>query len=1124
MNLLTGISSLPLFFRSLPRSKRVTPLALLAIGLGPMVSGCGGGPAPTTPVTPVIPGTVTFAAPANGSTITSLPTTVTLNLQNGATLTNTKVTLDGADITSKFTASGTTATATVSVGVYLGNNRLVATIGSNTAKAGFIYDPSGTPGGGLPPGGPGSTVLSDVIPIQTRVQMTNAQNETVWGIQIGQTAYPAPDSTPAGMQVLVLQRTTLVQISNTDYPLVDAPSVINFGFLVGAGFSGNYTNLCGIQGCLVIVQSLNTIGTLPCSSLLGAEACAVFTSAMTSLGASGLLNTGINDSNSLAYSLIANVTSAGLHTGSSFERLTCMSADGCVEQSNPGQTDIVNGIIPNGVDGTLPNLASTGSSGTTTVAATAYMPAMTVSNNGAMGGALILDNYNAYTFTYAEPAIHYQAGSVSTSQTPKHIVILEYPDGKTTFPGGSTTAAVESAQLPNGANGGFHLAAWDSVTWQNLANSTYVIDPTLCGAGVGTSCTSPDGTPIYPIANMIQDIKNFNSRRVIFFLGSIGKLDHNMADPYNTGDHSAQMQDTWDRIAQSVQDIGGTYSLFVGLNNPGYQYDPYDQYTANAIPEDDYNLVGQWWLNDTGVANPLGVETSTAISRQIEKYPVGGNTEGTLEKGVDGYYRVGVSTTHATFLPDATFSLVTAPTMLPIAWPLTGANDSNALKAAYQWISEQLLLCVSGCVDIRAAYTNLNQSPSIWLATLSALTIPSDCAGQTSTMCPLGFGQTEFDTAQTQLLAEIRDLGLVRQYQSNVLGLLQSEQANVSVILQQANDELLGNVHYVTSALVSGGGWKQDTEDAFKIAGPLVSLTANAVEPGSGAIVGPLVNSGFGVADLLMDQAAKRITDPNGRSLIEQAHEQIAASALAQQKADQYADTLVTIGADFTRIVSDWGRLQRVAGPILDNHFVWAPETDGALLKCFDAAIRRSFYSELMPTTYAPVHYGWSDPGEASFSSYGYRPGYSQCYFWQGLPGLLQSNPDSYAFLPGALIDGPGSTVSFSVNVQGDVFPIDLWWDVWLLQDSNDDPTCPTSDTSQLPTQAFYNATGLFRPLDPADPTPLGFYKPWFYTRSGFTVNEQGSQSTNFWYQNGVDGQAPFVRGAAYWQIDPDSY
>ncbi len=42
------------------------------------------------------------------------------------------------------------------------------------------------------------------------------------------------------------------------------------------------------------------------------------------------------------------------------------------------------------------------------------------------------------------------------------------------------------------------------------------------------------------------------------------------------------------------------------------------------------------------------------------------------------------------------------------------------------------------------------------------------------------------------------------------------------------------------------------------------------------------------------------------------------------------------------------------------------------------------------------------------------------------------------------------------------------------------------------PTKTFYDATGLFRPLDLSrSTTPLGFYKPRFFQRSGIPVNEQ---------------------------------
>jgi hypothetical protein len=1088
------------------------------------VAGCGGASTSSTPAAPV--GSITFSAPATGSTVKSLPVTVTLALSNVTTLTNAQVTLNGADITSDFTVSGQAATATVSVDAYLGSNRLKATIGSNVNDATFTYDPSNTPSGGTPPGG-SSTTLTDVIPLQTRVVMINSSGQPIWGIQIGPTAYPQPDAATDGFQVLVLKRTDLSLISNTDYPMTSAQSALALNLGV-APYAANYTNLCGVSGCLVLVQSLNTIGVQPCSvfSNYDPAQCGLYSSLFGSLGATGLISSAsMNDSANIGYSLIANVTTAGLKSASSYERITCDNSDGCVGQSGPSPTMVLDGISPNGLDGTLPTLANTGSTGTTSIPVSAYTPAMTVSNNGAIGGALVIDNCNDYTYSPSDPSIVFQMGTVQNSSTPKHIVILDYPAGSSfVFPNGQSEMAGESAQLPVGAKGGFHLVAWDATTWQNVANSTYVIDPTLCRV---PSCTSPDGTTIYPLQNLITDLTALNSRRYILFLGSIGTLDHNMNDPNDPGSHQATMQDVWDRVAQSVQDVGGTYSLFAGLNYPGFVNNPYDQYTPNTVPEDDYNMVGQWWLNDTTLPNPLAIEASTAIHRETMKYPVPGNLVGVLDKERDGYYRAKLESSHSGFVNLGSLALASAPTQQPIAWTLTSAADSNAQKAAYIWISNQLLNCVNECGDIRAAYPNLNQSPELWLTNLSSLMMPQDCANQSSTSCPLGFGQPEFDAAKTQLLTEITYVGLVRQYENNYLGLLQSEQANISLILQQVSDEVLGNIQYVTSSTTSGGSWKTDVEDGFKIAGPLIGIAGSAFPEEGGPVVAGTVNSIFGVIDFGLDQSATRTNDPNGRSLQEQATDLIAVSALAGQKANQYASTLTTLGVDFKRILSDWGRLKAVALPIQNNQLIWDPQVAGATLNDFDSTLRRSFYKQLMPVSYNVTHYRYALPGTPGvYDDVNFRPGSPQCAFYEGLPGLQQNNPDSYGFFPGALIDGPGSPVSHSVSF-GNLYPFDLWWDVWILQNKAAKSDCPTNSNNQateiLPA-AFYQATGLFRPLDPADSTPMGFYKPTFYMQSGFYINQQVSTDTTFWEDNGISGGQPYVRGMSDWNPDPDNY
>jgi len=1083
----------------------------------------GGGNTPP----PLNPATVTVAAPASGATVAKLPMIVKLNLLYGATLDNLKVTLDGNDITSSFsTETDGTATAQISKKIYIGNNRIQVLVGSQTVKSQFIYDPSTSKSITTPSPVAVSTALPDVVPIQTRVQTTNSQGQQVWGIQIGQTAYPDPNAFTNGFQVLLLNRSNLAPVYNASFQLSADQDVANFVSFIQPG--GPYKSACGLAGCLEVIQSLNTIGYTGCPG----PNCYIFQNALASIGATTTL--GIqptqngNGAQNLAYSFVGNVGNITLHAGSFFERVTCSSSDGCIAPFSPQNSNnnqaFLNGIAPNGVDGTMPNLANTGSSGTTSVPATKTnsMPTMAVSNNGAMAGELVLDNTSNYTFAYANPPIHFEMGVAPDSPT-KNLLTLTIPAGSLmTFPGGQTTQKLESAQLPANPDGspvgGFRLVVFDAVTFQNLLNATFVINPNACSLQYGQNyCTGPDGTPIYHLDQLANFITQFNSRKNILFVASMGNLNHNISLKDASSGTQYNMQDVWDRAGQAIQDIGGTYATFVSLNNPAFGNDAYGQYTQNTVPKDDYALVGQWWINDSGVANPYAIEASSQISRQTSKYPVPSNVQGALEMENDGYYRVTLSTQYSGLLPDAAFTLTSAPRVPPVAWPLADPGPN----AAYQWISQQLLACVNGCNDIRAAYTNLNQSPAIWLNLMGDLDIPTDC-GSGSNPCPPGFLDNDFDTAKTQLLTEFQYLGVLRQYQNNVVGLLQAEQANVSVILQETTDEVLGNVQYIDTTTSYGiSNWRQDVEDGLNIIGALSNFAGYV--PDYGTLIAGSTQASIGTTDFILDASAKQTNDPNGRPLIEQAHDLTVASGLAQKKADQYAQTLISVGADFSRIASDWGRLQMVAQPIVNNDFVWAPDASGQLLKSFDMSIRRSFYKSLLASGYWIVHYRYAAPGVFPNTSGYQRPGSPQCLFWQGLPGLLQNNPDAYAYFPGALIDGPGSTVSSSLN-SGNLFPWDLWWDVWALQDKNSNPTCVTDHPDQLPSRGFYNATGLFRPIDPGNPTPLGFYKPWFYQRSGVVVNEQVGTSTDFWYQNSPPNSAPYTRGLSDWYPDPDNY
>ena len=789
------------------------------------------------------------------------------------------------------------------------------------------------------------------------------------------------------------------------------------------------------------------------------------------------------------------------------------------------------GVTPNGSDGTLPNLNGTGSTGTTHINATSAMPAMDVSNNGAIAGELVLDNCNAYTFAYADPPVHFAMG-VDPNDENKNMIQLRVPSASSfRFPDGSTTQTGESAALPatpgQSRPGGFLLTAFDATTFQNLLNSTFVIQPDACQPAAGeSSCTGPDGTQIYPLGQLQAQINSLNSRRAVFFLQSIGNLNHNCSPPTVCEANSNQqgglpIQDIWDRAAQGIQNIGGTYATFVSLDNPAYGLDSFDQYTPNAVPNDDYVMVGQWWLNSSGTANPYAKEESSQINRQTINGGGGSRMTGLLEKGRDGYYRATLESEYGEFFPKTSATIFAAPLLLPIDWPLTGAGSTSGQQAAYHWISEQLMGCITNCDDIRAAYSNLNQDPAIWLAVLTSLQMPGDCI---TSDCGIGFSNSDFQTAQTQLVTELRYVGVIRQYQSNLLTLLQAEQSNQGLILQQELDALLANTTFDFSSSSYGAeDWRTWLSDGLKILGPSASLgSASAVGLGIIATDGIVaagapyalpavaIVSGIGVGAL--DLSAEKTNDTNGRALEEQAHELVAGSNLAGTLADQYADILISIGHDFNRIYADWGRLSAVGTIIADNGLVWTTDATGSLLKNFDLTARRQFIRTLVPSGYVVNHFRYDSPGVnpgfgVVFLPNGPDSGNETCKNYDFMNYQMQgdsTDPDtrqttaSYMYIPGAPMDGPGIPIQNANNV----FPFDLWWDLWTITESQF-PVSGCAQTAYTPTNNLFLNTGMFTPMNPGQPNALGIYKVWFFQRDFANAGIQQivfpSDAAKFW-------------------------
>ena len=99
----------------------------------------------------------------------------------------------------------------------------------------------------------------------------------------------------------------------------------------------------------------------------------------------------------------------------------------------------------------------------------------------------------------------------------------------------------------------------------------------------------------------------------------------------------------------------------------------------------------------------------------------------------------------------------------------------------------------------------------------------------------------------------------------------------------------------------------------------ITSEMSKAGDTWSGTVQPPQIN--YGKNQIIINNTVDRSNDAskNSQFMISLADQEIAASNLAQYAINQYTDSLVTLGNDFNRVLSDWGRLRTVAGPIVSG-------------------------------------------------------------------------------------------------------------------------------------------------------------------------------------------------------------
>lgn len=859
---------------------------------------------------------------------------------------------------------------------------------------------------------------AELATLQTRVLAPNTDgtHATDWGIQVGsdfiQSKLPVnssgnPCAQCYGFQIVMLNRQDLSVVSNNSYEVADSSEISGESpFLktleaAGSGpndiMDGVVTNPnppCQPNGCIMIMQSLAQIGFAPCYNNTQVGTCPAFVNDsstvnlvywITKLGASGSVLYANGASAKVGYSFVGNAGSGN------------MSGPGAMGGDNNGIHNEFDGN-ENGQFERLGCLDTTfqhsptvcdslGRGGSSDNAGGSSDPQQA----GRISGVLIRDNYNLFTFAQNAPQMSYTFGTTLAGGVYTNVVSI---NGGTAEGAGQYTLA-----MPSGSTCGFRLLIldrthpdWaDAKQWDKFYNF-----PT-------------------DLHSLETDILNFPNANGLFFLASMGNITHD--------DEVPSSSQSWEALVEYLEVIGADPITVrvLGDRHPAF---------SNGDGKDDYLLIGKTIPYAPPVVDAFGAGGQARYTAEEAGYVINRHTltnatsptqvEGVLVPDNQGYYTPHMQGLQQGLMVPQIAALSSASLQAPVPWPY---SSTTGQQNAYTWISEQLC-----CSDIRATYINLNASPAVWLTQLDQLSY---------TDAPSSIQGSDFDDVKLQLGVEFEYLQLVRNLQDNILSLYQDQQSNVALILDQAASDIKADVDSGTPPPTVPTPWSTFTSDVF----PVLSNLAGFYGP-----AGNVAKNALGIGTLVIDNATQHVNDPSGvsQTMHALANEEIAEADVAQHEADQYADSLAVMGNDFKRIVTDWGRLKAVGGPISSGQLIWDPSATAIFLRAFDLTTRRQFYPLLMHNNpdffvthiqYADDHYYGSDD-DYNYGSHDY--GCSISVFHQAQDNLKKPGYDDdgedlrgTAWWPGVLQQNDGGNRGA------------YWWDIWALGDHDTNGQCP---------------------------------------------------------------------------------
>jgi hypothetical protein len=512
---------------------------------------------------------------------------------------------------------------------------------------------------------------------------------------------------------------------------------------------------------------------------------------------------------------------------------------------------------------------------------------------------------------------------------------------------------------------------------------------------------------------------NMNQLFIVSSLGSIGKT----VDPKGLPD--------WSAFASTLREIGGTYAVLDQLQ-PG---DDYSLIGAFSDPNYGINPYPSW----SGLYRFSPQEASSEISRAVQPInapSLDSNIRGVLKRDHQEYFSVELANLTSSFNTTTAAMLDQLALTPPVPWPYPQTQDQ---LNAYTWLSNDSCQCQ----DIRAVYSGESAS------TLGSYQNHIDTAKYGDVNNPQ-FSSEDFSTMQTQLSTELNYAIAIQSYYKNLQSLYQDNEITLGSELTSDYTNIKNNLYVPPPPPGKSTFMKifDITRGAVAIAGDLGGPASPAIKAGLDAYtLGVIVSEDIG-------------DNSDGTPALNQQGELITTYGnLSQDAANNFQDQLYQLGNIFDLVLSDWGKLQALGQPLYSGQMQWDDSFTSEALGYYERSIRRQLLISLMAGVFSIEH-------EMPFGAGGPPPNRSGNW----LPA--ETGPQYVSQAGEQVYPAQYGQVPFSTNYA-------QLWDGYALWNTppihlNGPTPDPVNSAVLIP---FFSA------LDPNDPSKLGEYAPWFYTR-----------------------------------------